>query len=325
MRKTLIIAIGAAVALVTAAVAVAVVPTAVGVSEATATFSTSTVERLKARECTGADGKAFRITEARYTGTMVSTNAVLAGPLTIHARTTFSASDSLGYVEGSFRVKDDDSRVSGRFSGTLKGGKLVGFLTGTSRGHHARVLGNLSATFDPAASTAFSGGALGSGSSGALAVIAGPVCRGHKPSPRPVKPKRLEIHGTLSLGTGTVSVTRGALTATCTVDKDSPSLNGFAKDDKVEMKCENPGSGWLLRGLKKDGPPAAPRPKRLEIHGTLSLGTGTVSVTRGALTATCTVDKDSPSLNGFAKDDKVEMKCENPGSGWLLRGLKKDS
>ena len=218
MRKTLIIALGAAVALVTAAVAVAVVPTAVGVSEATATFSTSTVERLKARECTGADGKAFRITDARYTGTMVSANAVLAGPLTIHARTTFSTSDSLGYVEGSFRVKDDDSRVSGRFSGTLKGGKLVGFLTGTSRGNHARVLGNLSATFDPAATTAFTGGALGSGSSGALAVIAGPVCRGHKPSPKPAKPKRLEIHGTLSLGTGTVSVTRGALTATCTID-----------------------------------------------------------------------------------------------------------
>ncbi len=91
------------------------------------------------------------------------------------------------------------------------------------------------------------------------------------------------------------------------------------------MKCENPGSGWLLRGLKKDGPPPTPRPKRLEIHGTLSLGTGTVSVTRGALTATCATDASSPSLNGFAKDDKVEMKCENPGSGWLLRGLKKDS
>lgn len=182
MRKTLIIALGAAVALVTAAVAVAVVPSAAGVSEVTATFSTGKAEKSVTRGCTGADNKAFQITNGRYIGTMVSANAVLNGPLTIDARTTYSPTDSLGYVEGWFRVKDDDSRVSGRFSGTLKSGKLVGFLTGASRGNHARVLGNLSAGFDPAGG--FSGGTLGSASSGALAVIAGPVCRAKKSDDR---------------------------------------------------------------------------------------------------------------------------------------------
>ena len=83
-------------------------------------------------------------------------------------------------MSGSFRIKDDDSRVKGTFSGTIKDGKLVGYLTGKSHGNHARVLGNLSATFAGGA-TNFADGKIGAGSStNALAVVAGPVCKGSK-------------------------------------------------------------------------------------------------------------------------------------------------
>ena len=265
MRKTLVIALGAAVALVTAAVAIAVVPAAVGVSEATAKFATTKTEELRTGSCT-ADGKTWQVTSAHYTGAVTdSANAILNGPLTIHARTTYSTTDSLGYVEGSFKVRDDDSRLSGKFSGTLQAGKLVGFLTATSRGNHAKVLGNISATFDPAAATAFTSGALGSTSTGALAVVAGPACKTPKPEkpakpakPAP-KPKKFEVKGTLAInGTPATSVTvtaKGPTTATCNLDGSSPALTGFANGDRVEMKCEgvvnNTTTTWMLRELKK--------------------------------------------------------------------------
>jgi hypothetical protein len=255
MRKTLVLALGAAVALVTAAVALAVVYTASGVSTTTAAFSTDKVSVLKVRSCTGADGKAFALTNGHYTGTADFTNpaADLDGPLTIKAHTTYSTTDGLGWVEGSFRVKDDDTRLSGRFSGTLKGTQLVGFLTAGSRGHHARVLGNLSATFAPA--TGFTGGALGSTSSTAvLAVLAGAPCK-PAPKPKPVRP--VSVHGVVSVvgngGVGSIiTVTsKGPSTATCTLDATSPSTVGFPVGTKVEMKCASIANVWTLRELHK--------------------------------------------------------------------------
>ena len=256
MRKTLMIAIAAAAALAVAAVAMASVFTASGASATTATFSTNKVAKLRSRSCTGADAKAFTVTDGHYTGLADFANPAtdLDGPLTIHARTTYSTTDGLGWVEGSFRVKDDPTRLNGRFSGTLKGNALVGFLTASSRGHHARVLGNLSATFDPA--TGFTGGMIGAGSSTAvLAVIAGPTCPKPKPAPKPVRP--VHVRGTVSaVGDGAVGSTitvsfRGPSTATCSRDATSPATTSFPVGTKVDMKCAYIGTTWTLRGLHK--------------------------------------------------------------------------
>lgn len=253
MRKTVIIGLAAAVALVTAAVAMATVFTASGVSATTATFSTEKISDVKSRSCTGADGKAFTVTHGHYTGVADFANPVadFDGPLTIHARTTYSTTDGLGYVEGSFRVKDDDTSLKGKFSGTLKGSHLVGYLTASSRGHHARVLGNLSATFVP--TTGFTAGALGSTSSiEVLAVLAGPVCKA--PKPKPAHP--VSVRGTVSaVGNGSVGSTitvasKGPATSTCTLDATSPSITGFIVGTKVEMKCDYIGTTWTLRKLE---------------------------------------------------------------------------
>ena len=261
MRKTLIIALGAAVALVSAAVAMAAVFTASGVSATTATFSTDKVDHMKSRSCTGGDGKAFTLTKGRYTGPLADfTNPggpgnELDGPVSIDAHTTYSTTDGLGYVDGSFRVKDDDTRLNGKFWGTLRGDQLVGFISASSRGHHARVIGNLSATFNPA--TGFTNGAIGEGSStGVLAVLAGPVCKPPKPKPAP-HAKLTRVSGEVdAVGNGdvgsTITVkTKGPKFAICTRDATSPVTVGFVKGDKVEMKCELVGAVWTLRELKK--------------------------------------------------------------------------
>ena len=253
MRRSLIIALGGAVAVVAAADAIAALPTAVGVSEATATFSTDKASPVRSRECTGADGKAWKVTDGHYTGTSVSTNVILAGPLTIHARTTYSTTDALGYVDGSFKVRDDDSRVSGHFTGTLKAGKLVGFLTAKSRGNHAKVLGNISANFDPAATAAFTSGALGSGATGALAVVAGPVCKKPAPKPKPVRPVHVKGEVT-ALSASEITVTsKGPTTTKCAIGATSPATAGLL-NKRVEMTCEYLGTPptqvWTLTKIK---------------------------------------------------------------------------
>jgi hypothetical protein len=254
MRKAILLAIVSAFVL-SATAAMAAIFTASGVSATTATLTTSQAVSVKTRTCTGADGKSFAITSGRYTGAAdFNAPAELDGPLTLSVQTTVDTASHLGYVEGSFRIKDDDSRLSGKFWGTLDGtGKLAGFLTGGSHGHHARVLGTLSGTWVPA--TGFSGPAsLGSApTSAAFAVVAGPVCHG-KPKPAP-KPKLVEVHGTISaIGTNPASITvtgKGPTTATCALDPTSPSIAGLAVGNKVEMKCENVNNVWTLRKIEK--------------------------------------------------------------------------
>ena len=254
MRKTILIALGAAVALVTAAAAFAAF-TASGVSATTASFSTTKVEHLRTASCTGADSKAWTVTSGHYTGTADFANPAtdFDGPLVIDARTTYSTTDGLGWVEGSFKVRNEPSKLNGRFTATLKGTQLVGWVSATSRGGHARVLGNLSATFVPG--TGFTAGAVGSTSSTAvLAVLAGPVCP--KPKPEPHK-RPVHVEGTISaIGNGTVGSmvtvsSKGPSTATCTLDASSPSTTGFAVGDRVEMGCSYIGTTWTLRELKK--------------------------------------------------------------------------
>jgi hypothetical protein len=267
MRKRLLIALGATVALVAAATAYAAF-TASGISTTAATLTTTTANDVKTRQCTGGDGKAFTITDAKFTGTADFSNpaADLDGPLSLHAKTTVDDASHLGYVEGSFKVKDADTDLHGRFVGTLDAtGKFAGFLTGDAHGgNKANVLGTLSGTFAGNTGFASPGAALGTApASAALAVIAGPVCKKAeqpkppKPNPPAPKPKKFDIHGTISaLGAGppqTVTVLgKGPTTATCTVDGSSPSIAGFAVNDKVKMKCENISNTWFLRELKKD-------------------------------------------------------------------------
>ena len=262
MRKTLLIMAVAAVSLVAAAVAYAAY-TASGVSASTGTFSTDTVSPVRTGSCTGADGKAFTVTSGHYTGTAAfltpAAASELNGPLTIDARTVYSTTDGLGYVSGSFRVRTDPSRLNGHFTATLKGTQLVGFLDASARGHHSRLLGNLSATFTP--STGFTSGLIGSTSSTAvLAVIAGPTCPKSAPAPKPTPaPTKRPVHveGTISaIGDGSVGSTvtvssKGPSSATCTRDATSPATTGFKVGDRVEMGCASIGTTWTLRELKK--------------------------------------------------------------------------
>lgn len=121
MRRQLVIALGATVALVAAATAVAAVFTASGISTTTGTLTSAQAGDVKSRTCTGGDGKSFTITDARFTGTADFTNpgAELDGPLTVYVRSTVDNGTRLGVVQGSFKVKDDDTNLRGASSARL--------------------------------------------------------------------------------------------------------------------------------------------------------------------------------------------------------------
>lgn len=265
MRRTLTIALGTAAALATAAVAVAVVPAVVGISTAKAEFSTAAIEKSKTSSCI-ADGDTWQMTHGHYTGTVSSDNVILAGPLKIHAKTTYNTTDKLGFVKGSFAVKDVDSNVRGTFVGTISDGKLVGYLTAKSRGNHASVLGNLSADFAGGA-TNFVGGQLGSDSSKAvLAVVTGPACKAPK-SDKPKdakdekdekgKRKHVEVEGEVTARAdgppATITVTGKKGSITCNVGSYIVPAD-VTVGTKVEMKCEGAGEPvvWTVSKLKKD-------------------------------------------------------------------------
>jgi hypothetical protein len=251
MRKTFLIGIGATAALVAAAAAMAAVYTATGVSATTATLTTTTATDVKTRTCTGSDGKSFAVTEGQFSNTsataadFINPATDLDGPLAIHARLTMDTGSHLGFVDGSVRIKDGDTTITG---------KVAGFLTANSAGNHARVLGVVSGTYTPATGFALN---LGSAPTGNLGVIAGPVCKNEKPKPTPpaAKPKRVEAEGTLALNSpslGIVTVTgKGSKTTTCTLG--SVSTVGLVNGDKVELTCEynTATSLWMVKELKK--------------------------------------------------------------------------
>ena len=147
-----------------------------------ATFMATTVSDSKTDTCTGTDGSYTR-TRARYTGTAMSTDARLPGAVEVRATTVFNATTKLGVVDGKFRIKTTTGHTDGHFRAVDTDGSLAGFADGNAAkgAPHAKLLANLSATFDPA--TGFSAAQLGGGSEPDTAVFVSGNCPQPKPKP----------------------------------------------------------------------------------------------------------------------------------------------
>ena len=250
MRRTILIAVGAAVALATAGIALATL-SAAGVSATTATFNAAK-ERSETRTCTG-DGDTYEITNGRYTGKIdfADPNSDLDGPVTIHARLVRNMSDKIGYVDGWFRIKDDDRRGHGKFVGVVDGdGNVDGFVQGRVNRHYALVLGGLSAKFSN--DGGFTEGRLGNGTTSLPAVLVGRPCKNSKPAGIAV---RLVVKGKVSqLDAAKITVDPRDKTAaqTCEIKSGtSPSLEGVAVGSEVEMGCGLVDGKMTLLKLKK--------------------------------------------------------------------------
>jgi hypothetical protein len=250
VRRILISGLAAAVALATAGFALATLKSA-GVSSATATFSAAK-QRSETRTCTG-DGDTYEITNGRYVGTIdfADPNSDLDGPVTIHARTVLNKTDGIGYVAGSFWVKDDDRRAHGSLWAVIDGnGNLDGAVQGRVNRRIALLIGSASAKFS--ADTGFSEGKLGNASVSLPAVLIGRPCKDTKPAGVAV---RLSVKGEVTDISATsiaVSPRDGSAAQSCELKAGtSPSTEGVVKGTKVEIGCAVVDGKMTLLKLKK--------------------------------------------------------------------------
>lgn len=259
MRKTLISVGLLAVALVVTGLAAAKLKST-GVQPATATFTTA-MDNARSSTCVG-NGDTYRTTVGRYVGKIdfAAPNDDLDGTLTMSLRAVYNATDRIGWVEGAFRSHDEGKRPNGTFRGVLgdSGGQLTmsGFANGSVNRRYARLLGTMSAALkvnETGLVTAVDG-ALGQGAASFPAALVGSPCRDEKTGNSNRVVVKLTVKGTIqTLSADSITVNPvGADWQTCFIKAGtSPSLDGYAAGQKIEMGCGIVDSKMTLLKLKR--------------------------------------------------------------------------
>jgi hypothetical protein len=193
-----------------------------------ATFSASATTTT-ARTCTTTDGKTITVTDGRYAGASLG-DADLAGPITLRVRSVVNSTDKVGTVSGAFRIDVSGRDTTGSFSTVYDDGAIAGLATGRAHSPGAKIVGNLSATFDPA--KGFDGGKIGNGTSGGSAVELGTgACR-----PAKTHPEHSEARGAIT-ALSTESITVAGLQCMLPSDKATDINAKFKTGDRVEIRC----------------------------------------------------------------------------------------
>jgi hypothetical protein len=228
MRKALIAAV-ALVALVVAGLAVA---KTVGTRSATAVsagFQATTASNVSTRTCTTTDGKTLEISRGTYTGQ--STGAAdLTGPVTVAVHSTVNTTDGYGVVDGRLEVDVASGHDAvAQFTGVYDHGNVAGLAAGRAQGPHVALLGNFSSAFTTAGG--FTGGKLGTGSTGGAAVELGPArCAPAKPAV-----DRSAARGAVTAASAS-SITVAGLT--CSVPTAlSAKVTALTASDRAEIEC----------------------------------------------------------------------------------------
>jgi hypothetical protein len=248
MRR-LTFAAAAVVALVATSYAVAHGIDGAKSATAVAAQFTATNPTTSSRTCTTSNGKTIVVTDGKYTG--ATTNAStpdLAGNITIRARSIVNVTDNVGVVNGVFRIDVANGKdTEAAFSAVTSGTALAGYAAGKAHQPNARLLGNVSATFDP--KTGFTGGKIGGGTSGGNAVELsagacnpqGSASEGHSSARGPIQ----------TLNSTTIVV--AGLQCTIPTAQSAEINSKFKQGDRVEIQCALAnGTNTLTRISKRD-------------------------------------------------------------------------
>ncbi|HET7129537.1 MAG TPA: hypothetical protein VFJ93_10740 [Gaiellaceae bacterium] len=241
MRK-LILATAGLAALVATGVAVAHGIQGAKTAKAVAATFSASAGTVTTRTCTTTDGKSISVTDGKYTGTALG-DADLAGAITLRVRSAINTTDKVGTVSGAFRIDVSGRDTTGAFSTVYDNGGIAGLATGRAHSPGAKIVGNLSAKFDPA--TGFTEGKVGGGTSGGSAVELGTgSCR-----PAKTHPEHSEARGTATL-TAT-SITVAGLQCNLPGDKAAAINDKFKTGDRVEIRCDFANGANTLTRISK--------------------------------------------------------------------------
>jgi len=172
MRNKKVLVVGALLCAVLATAGIAVATTKVGaVTAASATFNAATVANEVQKTCTvSGSSDTYQFTRARYTGTAVSSDARLNGPITVRTLSLVDTTTGVGGLVGAYRiVGGNHAGAAGRIEAAISGEQA----TGAIRGHVAGPAGELFASFGSGftGNGGFSNAAVGSGSSNGAGVV----------------------------------------------------------------------------------------------------------------------------------------------------------
>ena len=230
MKRTLILASVVLVALVATGFAVANGIEGVRSAKAVAgAFATGTPSQFRTRSCTTTDGKTLVATEGVYTGPATG-DADLAGTATLRARSLINSTDGVGVVSGTLRIHvASGGDTVAHFDTVYSAGQLAGLASGHAQDPHAKLLANISSTFNFTSTGGFTGGKLGGGTSAGAAVELGPG----RCEPSKTAKETSEARGTAT-GSST-SITVAGLT--CVVPTSLQSKVAGLLNARVEIRC----------------------------------------------------------------------------------------
>jgi len=149
MKRTFILAAAALAALVAAGIAVGDgLDGTKSAKSVTGGFSTGTPTQFRTRSCTTTDGKTLVATEGVYTGSATG-DADFTGPIRLRARSLVNTTDGIGVVSGTLRIDvASGGDTVAHFDTVLSGGQIAGLASGHAHDPHAKLIANISASFN---------------------------------------------------------------------------------------------------------------------------------------------------------------------------------
>jgi len=136
--------------------------------------------------------------------------------------------------------------TTGAFASVYDNGAIAGLATGRAHSPGAKILGNVSATFDP--STGFTNGKLGGGTAGGSAVELGTgSCK-----PAPTQQEHSAARGAIA-ALSTASITVAGLTCNLPSSKSADINAKFKTGDNVEIRCDFANGQNTLTRIEKRG------------------------------------------------------------------------
>ncbi|HEY1514186.1 MAG TPA: hypothetical protein VGF66_10570 [Gaiellaceae bacterium] len=244
MRKVILTMAGLA-ALVTTSVAVAHGIEGAKTAKAVAATFSASAGTTTSRTCTTTDGKTITVTDGKYTGTAAG-DPDLAGAITLRVRSVVNTTDKVGTVNGAFRVDVSGRDTTGAFASVYDNGAIAGLTTGRAHSPGAKIVGNVSATFEP--STGFTDGKIGGGTAGGSAVELGTgSCK-----PAQTQQEHSTARGAIA-ALSTASITVAGLTCNLPSSKSTDINAKFKTGDNVEIRCDFANGQNTLTRIEKRG------------------------------------------------------------------------
>lgn len=243
MKRTFMVAAAGLAAVGAAGIAVADgIDGAQSARSVAGAFSTGSPSQFRTRSCTTADGKTLVATQGVYTGGATG-DADFTGPITLRAHSLINSTDGVGVVSGTLRIKvAAGGDTVAHFESVYSGGQIAGLASGHAQDRHAKLLSNLSASFDSTSSGGFGGGKLG-GTTGGGAVELGP---GRCEPSKTVK-ETSEARGIVTTAASTITVAG----LTCTVPASLQAKVSGLLNAHAEIRCSLIGGANTLTSVEK--------------------------------------------------------------------------